>query len=100
MIATTTFGETAESVLPAAATAVQPDFSLVAGGPLYRLMCRLKLADSALGHVNRRILVAVLIVWLPLLVLTAVEGHALSGVKIAFLLDGSMHLRLLLAVPL
>jgi len=100
MIATTTFGETGDRVLPAAATAVQPDFSLVAGGPLYRLMCRLKLADSALGHVNRRILVAVLIVWLPLLVLTAVEGHALSGVKIAFLLDGSMHLRLLLAVPL
>jgi len=100
MIATTTFGETAESVLPVAATAALPDFSLVAGGPLFRLMYRLKLADSALGHLNRRILVALLIVWLPLLLLTVVEGHVLSGVKIAFLHDGSMHLRLLLAVPL
>jgi hypothetical protein len=100
MIATTTFGETAEGVLPAAASAMPPDFSLVAGGPLYRLMCRLKLADSALGHLDRRILVALLIVWLPLLLLTVAEGYAWSGVRVAFLSDGSMHLRLLLAVPL
>jgi len=100
MIATTTFGETAESVLPAAATAEPHEFSLVAGGPLFRLMCSLKLADSALGHLDRRLLVALVIIWLPLLVLTVIEGHAWSGVKVAFLPDGSLHLRLLLAVPL
>ena len=75
MIATTTFGETAESVLPAAATAEPHEFSLVAGGPLFRLMCSLKLADSALGHLDRRLLVALVIIWLPLLVLTVIEGH-------------------------
>jgi hypothetical protein len=81
MIAMTTFGETAESVLPAAATAAPHEFSLVAGGPLFRLMCGLKLADSALGHIDRRILVALVIIWLPLLVLTVIEGHAWSGVN-------------------
>src|SRR4029077_12319238 len=100
MIATTTFGETAESIGPAGATAALPEFSLVAGGPLYRIMRRLKLADSALGGLDRRILVALLIAWLPLLVLTMAEGHAWSGVKVAFIPDGSLHLRLLLAIPL
>jgi hypothetical protein len=100
MIATTTFGETAESIGPAGATAALPEFSLVAGGPLYRIMCRLKLADSALGRLDRRILVALLIAWLPLLVLTMAEGYAWSGVKVAFIPDGSLHLRLLLALPL
>jgi hypothetical protein len=80
MIATTTLGQTAETAVPAAATAALPEFSLVAGGPLYRLMCGLKPADSALGHLNRRILVALLIAWVPLLVLTMAEGHAWSGV--------------------
>jgi hypothetical protein len=65
MIPTTTFGVTAEPFGPAAATAAPPEFSLVAGGPLYRMMCRLKLADSALGQLNRGILVAFLIAWVP-----------------------------------
>jgi hypothetical protein len=99
MIATTTSGEKAERVGPAADAAMPTEFSLVAGGPLFRLLCRLKLADSALGHVNRRVLVALLLVWLPLFLLTAGEGNAWSGVKVAFLRDGSLHLRLLLAVP-
>jgi hypothetical protein len=79
MIATTTLGETTETAGPAGSTAGLPEFSLVAGGPLYRIMCRLKLADGALGHLNRRILAALLIAWLPLLVLTVVEGHGGGG---------------------
>jgi len=79
MIATTTLGETAQTAAPAAATAALPEFSLVAGGPLYRLMCSLKLADGALGHLNRRILVAVLIAWVPLLVQPMNMANAIAN---------------------
>src|SRR5262249_50530720 len=66
----------------------------------YRLLCRLKLADGELGRLNRRVLLAVLITWLPLLILSMFEGYASSGVRVPFLRDASLHLRLLLAVPL
>jgi hypothetical protein len=42
-----------------------------------------------------------LLAWLPLLVLSLVEGHALSGsVAVPFLWDVDLHLRFLLALPL
>jgi len=63
-------------------------------------MCRVKLADGALGYVHRRVAVAVAISWLPVLLLSLIEGHALSGVRVPFFRDGVLHLRLLLAVPL
>jgi hypothetical protein len=95
-----TAGEPVEGKGPAAPATALPGFSLVAGGPLYRALCRSKLADAALGHITRRIAVAALVTWLPLLVLSLTEGYGWSGVRIPFLADASLHLRLLLAVPL
>ena len=77
------------------------DFSLVLGGPLYQLMRRTHLSGDALEMLRRRIIAAVVVAWLPLLVLSLVEGHAWGGsVKLPFLQDIEMHLRLLLALPL
>jgi len=77
------------------------NFSLLIGGPLFQLLRRAHLADEALGLVRLRIVVMCLLAWLPLLVLSALEGH-LWGVSAAvpFLKDVEVHSRLLLAMPL
>jgi hypothetical protein len=77
------------------------DFSLVLGGPLFQLLRRSRLSDDALTLVHRRILAGVLITWLPLLLLSAWEGHAWWGsVEVPFLLDAEVQTRFLLALPL
>ena len=77
------------------------DFSLVLGGPLFQLLRRSHLSDDALEMVRRRIIVISLLVWLPLLVLSAFEGQALGGrAAVPFLLDVEVHVRFLLALPL
>ena len=77
------------------------DFSLVAGGPLYQLLRRTRLSGDALELTRRRVVVTVLITWLPLLLLSIVEGNAWprSG-AMAFLQDFETHLRFLIAAPL
>jgi hypothetical protein len=77
------------------------DFSLVLGGPMYQLLRRSHLTDDALTMVHRRIIAAVLITWLPLLLLSAWEGRAWWGTtEVPFLLNVEVHARLLLAMPL
>ena len=77
------------------------DFSLVLGGPLFQLLRRAHLSDDALMMVRRRIIVSALLAWLPLLVLSALEGHVLRGsVAVPFLLDLDVHIRFLVALPL
>jgi hypothetical protein len=77
------------------------DFSLVLGGPLFQLLRRLRLSGNALELMKQRILVISLLAWLPLLVLSALEGHALGGnVAVPFLLDLDVHIRFLVALPL
>jgi hypothetical protein len=78
-----------------------PDFSLVLGGPLYQLWRRTHLVGDTLDLLRRRIVVLALLTWLPLLLLSVVEGHAWGGsVALPFLYDIDIHVRLLLAVPL
>ena len=77
------------------------DFSLMSGGPLFQLLRRMRLSGDALEMTHRRVLLAVLLIWPPLLVLSIVEGHAWGGgVSLPFLHDIETHLRLLVAVPL
>jgi hypothetical protein len=77
------------------------DFSLVLGGPLFQLLRRSHLSGNALELLQQRILVISLLAWLPLLLLSALEGHALGGnVAVPFLLDIDVHIRFLLALPL
>src|SRR5437667_11366909 len=77
------------------------DFSLVLGGPLFQLLRRAHLSDDALMMVRQRITVIALIAWLPLLVLSALEGRLLGGsAAVPFLLDVEVHIRFLVALPL
>jgi hypothetical protein len=77
------------------------EFSPVLGGPTFQLLLRSHLTDEALGLVRQRIAVISLLCWLPLLVLSAMEGHALDGgVAVPFLLDLEVHVRFLVAIPL
>ena len=77
-----------------------PQFSLVLGGPLYHLYRRTRLAKDDLELLPRRIVVAALITWLPLLLLSLVDGSAFGGaMKIPFLYDIEAHVRFLIALP-
>ena len=77
------------------------DFSLVAGGPLYRLLRRSRLSGDALEMLPRRVIALLLLTWVPLLVLATAEGNAWgNGVALTFLRDIETHLRLLVAAPL
>jgi hypothetical protein len=76
------------------------NFSLVLGGPLWQLLRKTRLDDDAGRLVARRIVAASAIIWLPLLVLCAIEGTLLGGIDIPFLPDIETHARFLVAVPL
>jgi hypothetical protein len=77
------------------------DFSLVLGGPLFQLLRRSHLSKDTLELVRRRVIIITLLAWLPLLVLSALEGQALGGsVAVPFLLDVEVHVRFLVALPL
>lgn len=77
------------------------DFSLVLGGPLFQLLRRAHLTGDALELWRQRILVIVLLAWLPLLALSGWEGEALGGrAAVPFLLDVEVHVRFLIALPL
>ena len=76
------------------------DFSLVLGGPLYQLFLRSGLAKPPLDLLQRRVLALPLLTWLPLLVLSALEGQAGAGAGLPFLRDLEAQARFLLALPL
>jgi hypothetical protein len=78
-----------------------PDFSLVLGGPLFQLLRRGRLATDAMTFVARRCWVFILITWVPLLVLSALDGHLIDGgITVPFLTDIETHVRFLVVIPL
>ena len=71
------------------------------GGPAYRLMQHIGVIKGAGPSVARRSVGFIAITWLPLLVFTVLEGHALGPTpRLAFLLDFATYARFFLAVPL
>jgi hypothetical protein len=76
------------------------DFSVVLGGPLFQLLRRTRLSDDALALVHRRVLAGVVITWVPLFLLSLLEGRAWRGVTVPFLLNAEVQGRFLLAMPL
>jgi hypothetical protein len=81
--------------------AVERGFSLVLGGPLYQFFRRARLSDDALGLVHRRIVFAVLVMWVPLVVFSAAQGGlAGPGPRTTFLADIGFQLRFLVVTPL
>lgn len=76
------------------------DFSLALGGPLYQFYLRGHLARAPLDLLRRRVLFLSLICWLPLLLLSLVQGDAFHGVSAPFLFDIEVHSRFLVCLPL
>ena len=73
---------------------------MVLGGPLFQMYRRTHLSGDALQLQRRRVLVITFFAWLPLLILSIVEGHALGhGLRIPFLRDVEAHVRFLVALP-
>ena len=76
-------------------------FVVTDGGPFYSLERRVGLIKANASTAKRRAVIAALITWLPLFVLSALQGRAFGhSVPITFLRDFSVHARFLLAVPL
>jgi hypothetical protein len=74
-------------------------FSICRGGPLYHLGRRVGLLRGP-GGLARPGLALALVTWVPLLVLTVVEGAVSSGPRIGFWQSVGTHVRLLVAIPL
>ncbi|MBL1174917.1 hypothetical protein [Pantanalinema sp. GBBB05] len=73
------------------------NFSLTQGGPTDRALERIGFPP----HLSRRIVISILVSWLPLLILSTLQGLAIgTTVKIPFLLDIAEQTRLLLVMPL
>jgi hypothetical protein len=84
-----------------AGSGASQDFSLVLGGPLFQLWRRAHLAGDAFELAQWRIVVIVAVAWVPLLLLSILEGRALGGsVPVPFLLDVEANGRFLVALPL
>jgi hypothetical protein len=79
----------------------EADLVFELGGPAYRLMQRIGVIKGAGSSVARRSLLFIAVTWLPLLVFTTVEGHALGPTpRSAFLLDFATYARFFVGVPL
>jgi hypothetical protein len=74
------------------------DFSLVKGGPVYRLMVSARLITG--GSYARMAIAFCAVAWLPLLLLSIWQGTATgTHVRIPFLHDAAAQARLLIALP-
>lgn len=88
-----------EPALPTRSNALELDFEL--GGPAYRLLQRVGVIKGAGPSVVRRSLWFVAITWVPLLILTALQGNALGPTpRSSFLLDFATYARFFIAGPL
>ncbi|MGH9783938.1 MAG: hypothetical protein ACRD88_07100, partial [Terriglobia bacterium] len=75
-------------------------FPLFDGGPFYRLQQRVGLVRAEQRRIGFRVLVAVLIGWVPLVVLAAMEGLAIGPTRLeSFLMDFGANVRFLVSVP-
>jgi len=74
---------------------------LMEGGPLYNVQKRMGLIRRDASLIERRAFLAALITWLPLLLLSAMNGRAFGhSVPVSFIRDFGAYSRFLFAVPL
>jgi hypothetical protein len=80
---------------------VAENFSITRGGPVHWVLVRLGQAGDGRRLVLRRALAVVVITWLPLLLLSLVQGLAWGKqIRIPFLRDLAINVRLLIAAPI
>ena len=76
-----------------------PSFSLVLGGPLFKMLWRLDSAHSVPRVLRRQTAISVFLCWVPLAVLSMAQAHFLGGVRLSFLRDIETHVRFLVSLP-
>jgi hypothetical protein len=76
-----------------------PSFSLTRGGPLYRLLQRLRLPPQDRHGLERLVPLFIAVTWLPLLVVAVIARLTTGQLPVEFT-DLGVHVRLLVAVPL
>ncbi len=70
------------------------------GGLVYRLMCVLRLQDPVDYRTRRRIVVFVMLAWMPLFLLAMWEGKLLGGLDMPFAYDLKTYVRYFFVLPL
>ncbi len=82
-------------------SAPTPLFKPSTGGLFYALLLRTGIIEEGKYHTRRVILFFIGITWLPLLILTALEGSVYkTGAGVSFFTDINPHARFLIAVPI
>ena len=76
-----------------------PDFSLAVGGPLYQMLSRSRSGGPVSRLLRRQAVVAILLCWVPLAVLSLGQGHFFGGIQLSFLRDIETHVRFLVSLP-
>jgi hypothetical protein len=77
------------------------DFSIMRGGPVRRILARLFPSGDKWQQAIRTAMLAVLASWLPMLVLSWMQGEAYgTQITIPFLRDMAVNVRFLFAVPI
>jgi hypothetical protein len=76
-------------------------FLLMEGGPLFNIQRRVGLIRTNAPSLKKSALLAALLTWLPLLILSGMQGLAFGhSVPVSFVRDFSTYTRFLIAVPL
>jgi hypothetical protein len=76
-------------------------FLLMEGGPLFNLQKRVGIIQQHAPFRKRRAIIAASVTWVPLLLLSALQGRAFGHeVPVSFVRDFSTYTRFLLAIPL
>ena len=79
----------------------EADLYFERGGPSYRLMQRIGLIRGDNPSILRRFIWFVAITWIPLLILSTLDGHALGKTsQQSFLLDFAAYARFFIAIPM
>jgi hypothetical protein len=76
------------------------DFSLVLGGPLYQIFRKTHLSGPVLELLKRRIFFITAIAWIPLAILSIIDGHFAGNTGLTFARDVETHVRFLVALPI
>jgi hypothetical protein len=75
------------------------DFSLVLGGPTFRLFRKARLSGNHLELLQRRLIAITSIAWVPLMLLSGLSSHVARVGGLSFLDDVEVQVRFLIALP-
>ena len=75
-------------------------FPIFRGGPFYRLQERLGLVRAGKRRLGGCVIYLVLVAWVPMAILAALQGLALGPTRLeSFLMDFEVNIRLLVSIP-